>query len=88
MAKPTTERPDQVLYDDGCEASASCLTCPLRLCRYDLPGGEAEFRQVMNAKQRRRTLEAHGYDVQRTAAAHRVTPRTVFRWMRQAREVA
>ena len=31
--------PENTRYkDDGCEASPSCLDCPLTLCRYDHPG--------------------------------------------------
>ena len=31
--------PENTRYkDDGCEASPSCLDCPLTLCRYDDPG--------------------------------------------------
>tara|TARA_B110000438_G_scaffold147855_1_gene142416 strand:- start:8511 stop:8849 length:339 start_codon:yes stop_codon:yes gene_type:complete len=27
----------EVIYDDGCEYSNSCLDCPLPLCKYDDP---------------------------------------------------
>ncbi|MBT5894165.1 MAG: helix-turn-helix domain-containing protein [Chloroflexi bacterium] len=31
--------PENTRYkDDGCEAAASCLDCPLALCKYDDPG--------------------------------------------------
>lgn len=31
--------PENTRYaDDGCEASVSCLTCPLPMCKYDDPG--------------------------------------------------
>ncbi len=31
--------PENTRYaDDGCEASTSCLTCPLAMCKYDDPG--------------------------------------------------
>lgn len=30
---------DTVYLDDGCDIHPHCLTCPLPVCRYDVPGG-------------------------------------------------
>ena len=38
--------PENATYrDDGCDLHHSCLTCPLPVCRYDIPGGK---RAVLN----------------------------------------
>ena len=38
--------PENATYrDDGCDLHPRCLTCPLPVCRYDIPGGK---RAVLN----------------------------------------
>ena len=38
--------PENATYrDDGCDIHPSCLSCPLPVCRYDVPGGK---RAVLN----------------------------------------
>ncbi len=38
--------PEHMNYrDDGCEVSPTCLTCPLPVCRYEVPGGLAALQR-------------------------------------------
>jgi hypothetical protein len=66
------------LDDDGCPdlGIASCFTCPLPVCRYDLPpkAAGAWLRMV-----RVQALAREGATVNEIAAALRVDRRTVFR---------
>lgn len=39
-AKRNGTLPENTVYrDDGCDIHPHCLTCPLPVCRYDVPGG-------------------------------------------------
>ena len=39
--------PENTTYrDDGCDLHAHCLTCPLPVCRYDVPGGKRELLNI------------------------------------------
>jgi hypothetical protein len=69
------------LDDDGCSdlGIASCLTCPLPACRYDLPPKMAgAWLRVFQVRE----LAREGKTAPEIAAALRVSRRTVFRLKR------
>jgi hypothetical protein len=66
------------LDDDGCAdlGIASCLTCPLPACRYDLPPKAAgTWLRIVRVQQ----MTEAGATVKDIVAALRVSRRTVFR---------
>ena len=71
--------PENTRYsDDGCEVSASCLECPLAMCKYDDPGWlrRADRRQRDDEIFR---LRKQGVPVPELARQFRVSSRTVHR---------
>jgi hypothetical protein len=64
--------------DDGCDISASCLTCPLPRCRYEEPGG---LRSLLNEQRDRQIIQLRlkGVPVDALADHFGVSRRTVFR---------
>lgn len=64
--------------DDGCDISASCLTCPLPRCRYEEPGG---LRSLLNERRDRQiiALRLRGVPVDALADRFGISRRTVFR---------
>ncbi len=70
--------PENATYrDDGCDLHPSCLSCPLPVCRYDMPGGKRAvlnlYRDQMIATLRR------DYTVPVVAGLLGVSARTVVR---------
>ncbi len=70
--------PENATYrDDGCDLHRRCLTCPLPVCRYDVPGGKRAvlnpYRDQMIARLRR------DYTVPVVAGLVGVSRRTVVR---------
>ncbi len=70
--------PENATYrDDGCDLHPSCLTYPLAVCRYDIPGGKRAvlnlYRDQMIARLRRT------YTVPVVAGLMGVSARTVVR---------
>jgi hypothetical protein len=76
----TDARPEEYPYrDDGCEISASCLTCPLPQCKYDNPRW---FRSEIYKRRYRLVLMAlyeDGLSVKEAASRFQVSQRTIFR---------
>ena len=78
---PTLGRPKNMVgdQDQGCEVSASCLVCPLSICKEDAPAWyhknrrRAKDYRIMNAIVRDRLTVADA------AARYKVTKRTVHR---------
>ena len=71
--------PEHMIYkDDGCEASPTCLTCPLPRCRYEARGG---LREILNEPRDARLVQMHqnGISVNIIAAGANVSKRTVYR---------
>lgn len=63
--------------DTGCEASPSCLQCPLPLCKYDVPGGLAAAKYLeRDAAIRQAYRERSATEV---AKEFGVSVRTVYR---------
>ena len=73
--------------DDGCEVSASCLTCPLPRCRYEEPGG---LRAILNERRDQQIIElrARGVSVDSLADRFGISRRTVFRVLGTSGEAA
>ena len=70
--------PENATYrDDGCDLHPHCLTCPLPVCRYDVPGGK---RAVLNIYRNERIARLRRtYTVPVVAELMGVSARTVVR---------
>ena len=70
--------PENATYrDDGCDLHPSCLSCPLPVCRYDIPGGK---RAVLNLYRDERIARLRrDYTVPVVAGLLGVSARTVVR---------
>ena len=70
--------PENATYrDDGCDLHPHCLTCPLIVCRYDIPGGK---RAVLNLYRNERIATLRrSYTVPVVAGLMGVSRRTVVR---------
>ena len=72
-----------ILEDDGCEVHPRCLECPLQMCRYDDPKWykqwlrQKHIQKVMDRKQ-------EGASVNELVMEFSVTPRTIFRMVRES----
>ncbi len=65
--------------DDGCDASASCLKCPLPTCKYDDPG---LFHRERRARRDQQVQEAHrrnGVTILDLSRRFHISQRTVHR---------
>jgi len=71
--------------DQGCDRYASCLTCPLRRCRYDKPGGVRAIFNVRRDREILRLRRRQGLPVDTLARRYGVSRRTVFRILRRGR---
>ena len=72
--------------DTGCEASDSCLDCPLPQCRYDDPAWYQRNRRLTRDFRMIRVMQQESLTVEETAARFSVTVRTVFRVIQRCRE--
>ena len=71
--------PENTTYrDDGCDLHTRCLTCPLPVCRYDVPGGKRELLNVYR-DQLIASLRHSGNTVPVVAKLLGVSRRTVVR---------
>ena len=72
--------------DTGCEASDSCLDCPLPRCRYDDPEWYRRNRRLAKDFRIVHVMEQERLTVEETAQRFSLTVRTVFRIMQRCRE--
>ncbi len=72
--------------DTGCEASDSCLDCPLPFCKYDDPAWYQRNRRLAQDFRILRVMTQESLSVEETAKRFSVTVRTVFRVMQRCRE--
>ena len=72
--------------DTGCEASDSCLDCPLPLCKYDDPAWYQRNRRLARDFRILRVMTQESLSIEETAQRFSVTVRTVFRIMQRCRE--
>ena len=56
--------------DDGCDVSPSCFSCPLAVCKFDLPDGSIQEQQRARLALYNRIMElrAAGWTYERIAA--------------------
>ena len=70
--------PENATYrDDGCDLHPRCLSCPLPVCRYDVPGGKRAVLNVYRNQQIARLRRSNTVAV--VAEITGVSPRTVVR---------
>ena len=74
--------------DTGCEASDSCLNCPLPKCRYDDPVWYQRNRRLAKDFRMVRTIQQESLTVEEAAHRFGITIRTVFRTMQRCREAS
>lgn len=72
--------------DTGCEASDSCLDCPLPKCRYDDPTWYQRNRRLARDFRIVRTMQQEALSIEDTAERFGITNRTVFRILQRCRE--
>ena len=72
--------------DTGCEASDSCLDCPLPRCKYDDPAWYQRNRRLARDFRIVHVMQQESLSVEETAARFSVTVRTVFRIIQRCRE--
>lgn len=72
--------------DTGCEASDSCLDCPLPFCKYDDPAWYQRNRRLARDFRILRVMTQESLSIEETAQRFSVTARTVFRIMQRCRE--
>ena len=71
-----------VLYPDtGCEHSPSCLSCPLPLCKYDLPRSYSTRPYTREQIVETQRLLAGGATQAEIARVLGKSTRSVYRWM-------
>ena len=69
--------------DDGCQASPSCLRCPLPKCKYDDPGGFQRERRRGRDEAVISAMHRQNLSVAEAAARFDISPRTIFRILRR-----
>lgn len=72
--------------DTGCEASDSCLDCPLPQCRYDDPAWYQRNRRLARDFRIVHTMQREDLSIEDTAERFGITNRTVFRILQRCRE--
>ena len=84
---PTDDISDFYHYEDtGCEASDSCLDCPLPVCKYDDPVWYHRNRRLARDFRVMHIMQREGLSIEETAERFSVTVRTVFRILQRCRE--
>ena len=84
---PIDAIPELCHYEDtGCEASESCLGCPLPKCKHDDPAWYQRNRRLAKDFQVMYTIQLEGLSVEEAAERFSVTVRTVFRMLQRCRE--
>ena len=72
--------------DTGCEASDSCLDCPLPFCKYDDPVWYQRNRRLARDFRILQVMTQESLSIEEAAERFSVTARTVFRIMQRCRE--
>ena len=79
--------PEFYHYEDtGCEASDSCLDCPLPQCRYDDPDWYHRNRRLAKDFRLAYVMRQERLTVEEAAERFGITRRTVFRVLQRCRE--
>ena len=74
--------------DTGCEASDSCLDCPLPVCKYDNPDWYHRNRRLAKDFRMVQIIQQESLSVAGAAERFGITSRTVFRIMQRCREAS
>ena len=74
--------------DTGCEASDSCLDCPLPVCKYDDPDWYHRNRRLARDFRMIQIIQQESLSIAEAAERFSVTSRTVFRIMQRCREAS
>lgn len=72
--------------DKGCQASPSCLTCPLPQCKYDDPASFNKLKQVKKDLGILNEMQAENLTVNETAKRFSVSTQTILRILRRSPE--
>ena len=72
--------------DTGCEASESCLNCPLPRCKHDDPAWYQRNRRRAKDFQVMYAMQLEGLSMEEAAERFSVTVRTIFRILQRCRE--
>lgn len=79
--------PEFFYYEDtGCEASDSCLNCPLPRCKHDDPAWYQRNRRLAKDFQVMYAVQQERLSMEEAAERFSVTVRTVFRILQRCRE--
>ena len=87
MPRVAYDPEDYPYKDTGCSLAPSCLTCPYPRCRYDLHSGIRKMGAGILSGELVR-LRAEGQSVDVLAQRFGVDRRTIYRRLRELREVA
>ena len=85
---PDTLPEDQSYVDNGCEASASCLECPLPQCKFDDPAWYRAYCRRGRDLEFLSAQQLEGLSVFEIAYRYGVSPRTVHRGIRRVENSA
>ena len=77
-------------YGYGCEINPvrlGCLTCPLAVCKYDIPLEQRSRRIRLGQEHRKRVfdLASRGFSAQAIANVLQLSTRTVYRYIQEAK---
>ena len=88
MSAWLADREDTVteFEDSGCEASLSCLTCPLPQCKHDDPAWYQRYNRLKKDRPVIAAMELENLTIYETAKRFSMTERTVFRIMSRSSE--
>lgn len=78
--------PEYCYYEDtGCEASDSCLNCPLPRCKHDDPAWYQRNRRLAKDFRVMYAIQQESLSMEEAAERFSVTVRTVFRILQRCR---
>ncbi len=81
--------PEFYHYEDtGCEVSASCLNCPLPMCKYDDPVWFQRNRRLAKDFKVWAAIQQEDLSVEEAAERFEVTQRTIFRIIHRCRQAS
>ena len=72
-------------HDDGCDISASCLGCPLTMCKYDNPNQFKHERRLQRDKLVLETCLHENVTMLELSRRFKVSERTVSRILTEAK---
>ncbi len=79
MGRPKGVLNDDSYIDTGCEASSSCLACPLAVCRHDNPAAYYQVQRQARDLEKVQIIYGESLTVAEAAIRFKVTQRTVFK---------